>query len=260
MSASSTWRLFGRTVLVALLAGTSSCGRPPRRIPLPVPFSAVGGSRPATPQGVRAFGEFGDGVWGQEQERAEIFGGGVGFALRDRIEFSVSGYEPTPEVPDNATTIIVRGKIRLGDFMGGRASVGIHVAHMTADRETGSVQDERLTAWDVALPVTIYPAALQFAGAEHRWGVYAAPRLVFQTFEDRLAGETTKGTLAAGLLGVVARWKYVAVRGEMNLAHTPSMGFGNTTFQGGWILLPMASVSLFLPIGDCWGSCKPAAP
>ena len=77
MSASSTWRLFRRTVLVVGLAGTSSCGSAPRRVPLPVPFSAVGGSRPATPQGVQAFGEFGDGVWGQEQERVEIGGGGV---------------------------------------------------------------------------------------------------------------------------------------------------------------------------------------
>ena len=144
--------------------------------------------------------------------------------------------------------------------MGGRASVGIHVAVISADRASGGVQDERLTAWDVALPVTIYPAGIQFAGAEHRWGVYAAPRLIFQTFEDRLATETAKGTLAAGLLGVVARWKHFAVRGEMNLAHTPSISFGNTTSQSGWIVLPMVSVSGMLPIGDCWGSCEPAAP
>ena len=46
----------------------------------------------------------------------------------------------------------------------------------------------------------------------------------------------------------------------MNLAHTPSISFGNTTPQSGWIVLPMASVSVMLPIGDCWGSCEPAAP
>ena len=88
---------------------------------------------------------------------------------------------------------------------------------MNSSREN-SVQNERLTAWDVALPLTFYPAGLQFAGAENRWGVYEAPRLVFQTFEDLVAGETTKGTLAAGLLGLVARWKYISVRGEVNFA------------------------------------------
>ncbi len=85
MSVSSTWRLFRRTVLVALLAGTSSCAAPPRRLPLAVPLPAVSGSRPATPQGLWAFAEFGDGVWGQEQERVEMAGVGVGFSLRDRI-------------------------------------------------------------------------------------------------------------------------------------------------------------------------------
>ncbi len=87
-------------------------------------------------------------------------------------------------------------------------------------------------------------------GADDRWGVYAAPRLVFQTFEDRLASETTKGTLASALMGVAARWRNVAVTGELNFARTPNMGFGNTTFQSGWILLPMLSVSGILPIGD----------
>ena len=246
MSASSTWRLFGRTVLVVGLAGTPSCGPPPVRIPLP----AVGGSRPATPQGIQLIGEFGDGVWGQEQDRVEIGGGGLGFALRDRVEFSVSGYGSTRQVQrqTGAATTGVRGKIRLGDFMGGRASVGIHAVYMTSGRQQAGLQDERLTAWDIALPLEIYPGGAQFV--DHRWGVYAAPRLVFQTFEDRMTSETTKGTLAAALLGVAARWRHVAVTGEMNIAHTPSMSFGSTTFQGGWILLPMASVSGILPIGD----------
>ena len=246
MSISSTWQLFGRTVLFALLAGTFSCGPPPMRIPLAVPLSAVGGSRPATPQGLQLFAEFGDGVWGQEQERVELLGVGVGFALRDRFELSVSGYGPTRADPGAATTVEVRGKIRIGDFMGGRASVGIHVASMTAQRERFGVQDERLTAWDIALPLTYYPAGDQFI--DHRWGVYVAPRLVFQNFEDRLAGEAINGTLAAALLGVVARWRHVALTGEMNIARTPGISFGNTPSPGGWILLPMASVSVILPV------------
>ena len=223
---------------------------PPVRIPLPVPFSAVGGSRPVTPQGFRLIGEFGDGVWGQEQERVEIGGGGLGFALQDRIEFSVSGYGSTRRVQNQtgAGTLGVRGKIRLGDFAGGRASVGIHIAHIRSQRERTGVQDERLTAWDVALPLAFYPVSGQFL--DHRWSVYAAPRLVFQAFEDRMTRETTTGTLASTLLGVTARWRLVALTGELNSAHTPSMTFGNTTLEGGWILLPTASVSLILPTGD----------
>jgi hypothetical protein len=219
---------------------------------LAVPLTSVGGSRPATPQGLRLIGEFGDGVWGQEQERVELAGGGLGLSAADRIEFSVSGYAPTRQVQSqNANpTLAVRGKVRLGDFFGGRTSIGLHVARLSATRQRGSVQNERMTAWDVALPMTFYPVGSQFAGADYRWGVYVAPRLVFQSFEDRLTRETTSGTLAAGLLGVVARWRHVTLTGELNFAHAPSMTFGNTTSQGGWGLLPMASVSVILPIGN----------
>ena len=250
MSTSSTWRPFGRTVLVALLAGASSCGPPQTRIPLAVPLPAVGGSRPATPQGLQLIAEFGDGVWGQEQERVEVAGGSLGFSLRDRIEFNFTTYVPTRTVQDQTgeETTGVRGKIRLGDFREGRASIGLHVAATTSERQRGGLQDERLAAWDIALPLEIYPAGEQFV--DYRWGVYAAPRLVFQTFEDRMTSETTKGTLAAALLGVAARWRYIAVTGELNFARTPTMSFGSTTSQRGWLLLPMASVRGMIPIGD----------
>jgi hypothetical protein len=195
-------------------------------------------------------GQFGDGVWGQEQERVEIAGFGFGVALRDRVEFTISSYVPTRTVQNQTgeTTTGVGGKVRLGDFYGGRASVGINVVYMSAQRDRGTVQDERMAALDIALPVAFYPFGEQFV--DHRWSVYVAPRLVFQTFEDRLVSETTKGTLAAALLGVAARWRYVALTGELNFARTPSLSFGGTTSQSGWLLLPIASVTGMLPIGD----------
>ena len=141
MSTSSSRRLFPRTALACLLATTASCTTVVR-VPLAVPLPSVGGSRPATPQGLQLIGEFGDGVWGQEQGRAEIGGFGIGFALRDRVEFNISGYGSTRTVLDSLggdhtgePIAGVRGKIRLGDFLGGRASLGIHIAHMTSHRD-----------------------------------------------------------------------------------------------------------------------------
>jgi hypothetical protein len=191
--------------------------------------------------------EFGDGVWGQEQERVEMAGGGLGISVGDRIELGVSGYGATRRVQSqtSATTTAVRGKVRLGDFAGGRASVGLHVTGMVSNRLEGSLQNDRMTAWDLALPVTYYPFGEQFV--DRRWGVYVAPRLVFQTFEDRLAIQTTKGTLAGGLLGVIARWRYFALSGELNFAHTPDMG---GAFESGWLVLPMLSARGMVPIGD----------
>jgi len=221
------------------------------RIPLAVPLPAVGGSRPATPQGLQLIAEFGDGVWGQEQERVEIAGAGLGFSLRDRVEFGFSSYVPTRTVQNQTgdATTGVRLKVRLGDFREGRASVGLHIAALTSERQGGALQqDERLSAWDISLPLEIYPWGEQFV--DRRWGLYAAPRLVFQTFEDRITSESAKGTLAAALLGAAARWRSVAVPGELNFARTPTMSFGGTTFQGGWLLLPIASVRGMIPIGD----------
>ena len=98
MSTSSTRQLYRQTVLFALLAGAPSCVETVR-VPLAVPLPAVGGSRPATPQGLQFIGEFGDGLWGQEQERAEMAGGGVGFAMPgpvrvQRLGLRLHAYSP----------------------------------------------------------------------------------------------------------------------------------------------------------------------
>lgn len=241
-----------RIVFFTLLAGNASCA-PSVRVPLAVPLPAVGGSRPATPQGLLLIGAFGDGVWGQEQERAEMAGGGLGFATGDRFEFSALGYGSTREVRNangstdyGEPTFAARGKIRLTDFWGGKASIGIHTAVLGSQRSRYDVQNDLLLAWDVALPLEFYPLGGQ--SPDHRLGLYAAPRFVFQTLDDRLRGVSTKGTMAGGLLGLAARWRYVALSGELNLAKTPTMSYVGTTFPGGWLVLPMAGISVILPL------------
>lgn len=253
MTAPLTQGFCARPLLVVLLTGTSACATYVR-VPLAVPLPSVGGARPATPQGLQMIGEFGDGVWGQEQERAEMVGGGLGFSVRDRVEFSVVGYRPTREVRSSSgsdtgdPTGGVRGKIRFGDFPGARMSIGVHVAYMGSSRERSDVQNEEMTAWDVALPVEFYPGGDGFV--DYRWGVYAGPRLVSQSFHGRLTGVTTEGTLAAALLGVVGRWRHFAATGELNIAHATPMTPGGANGPGDWILLPMGSVRLTIPVGN----------
>ena len=243
-----------RIVLFTLIAGAASCA-PSVRVPLAVPLPAVGGSRPATSQGLQLIGAFGDGVWGQEQQRAEMAGGGLGFAAGDRFEFSALAYGSTREVRNangssdyGEPTFAARGKIRLTDFWGGKASLGIHTAVLGSQRSRYDVQDDFLHAWDVALPLEFYPLGRQ--SPDHRLGVYAAPRFVFQALDDRLRGVSTNGTMAGGLLGLTARWRHVALSGELNLAKTPTMSYVGTTFPGGWLALPMAGVSVIIPLGN----------
>ncbi len=175
------------------LIGLAGCAETVR-VPLAVPLPAVGGSRPAGPQGIHFALGFGDGLWGQEQQRAEMFGAGLGFSARDRVEILGSAYTTTRTVTDSLggdhtaeTTSGMRGKLRLQDFRDGRASVGVHVAVMGAERVRLDSQDERLSALDIAVPVEVYP--LPGSLPDTRLGVYAAPRLIFQSFRDRSAGK-----------------------------------------------------------------------
>jgi len=252
MRSSSTRRFFSALSVGLLLLGSTSCIEEVR-VPLAVPLPVVGGARPATPQGLEFIAEFGDGVWGQEQERAEMGGAGIGVAFNDRIELSSNAYASSRGIKDSSgdehpgqTSVALRGKVRLGDFADGRGAFGVHVAYSYAERERFDVQDERLSALDLAFPVEFYRAGGLFT--DHRLGLYAAPRVVFERFRDQLTGELTKGTLAGGLVGVAARWSWFAAMGELNFARAPTMEFRSVTFEGGWHLLPMLSVRGLIPI------------
>jgi len=225
------------------------------RVPLAVPLPALGGSRPAGPQGIHLAMGFGDGLWGQEQVRAEMVGGELGFSLRDRVEILSSAYTTTRTVTDSSggdhpaeTTGGIRGKLRLQDLRDGRASVGVHVAVMSGERVTLDTQDERLHAVDIAVPFELYPLAGPLP--DTRLGVYAAPRLIFQSFRDRRAGESSKGTVKAAVVGVTGRWRYFSLSGELNFARTPEMRFAGTTVEPGTQVLPFLGVRGIIPIGN----------
>lgn len=252
MDTSSRRRRFGRTIILSLLSVTASCATHVR-VPLAVPLPAVGGSRPATPQGLQLIGEFGDGVWGQEQQRAEMIGLGVGIASRDRIEVGGLSYRSTRtvrdergRVHDGERTDGVRGKIRLIDAAGDRMSIGLHMAFMASDRRGNDVQDDRLILWDMAVPVEFYLRGDSVP--DTRWGIYAGPRLAYQMFDDGRTGRTSRGALTGGFAGLAARLRFFAVSGELNLARTADMGFGTDPTGSEWLLLPMASVRVLLPM------------
>lgn len=246
---SRSWWGFALGVAAAVAAGCASSVR----VPLAVPLPTVGGARPATPRGLQIAVDFGDGVWGQEQERAEMFGVGVAFALIDRVEVGISSHESTRNVrisdggaQSGEPTVGVVGKLRLGDFWSDRTSFAVHAAHLGSSRQRSDVQDERLSAWDVALPVEYYPVGDRLV--DYRWGIYAGPRLVSQKFEDRLLDVTTTGSMVAALVGTTFRWRHLAIAGEVNIAHTTPMIPGQTDAQGDWILLPMLGLRGIIPL------------
>lgn len=234
-------RLLTTVIVLASAAGCAAV----TRVPIPVPISTLGGSRPVTPQGLYAIVEFGDGVWGQEQKRVELVGGGIGAAVADRLEVGARWYSAT-QADYGGDARVVRGKGRLLDLHSGRVAVAIDVARLSG-QQGSSVQDDRMSGWDVALPVTLYPLSHDNS-PDGRLGVYVAPRLVFESFEDRLATETSEGTMTGGSVGLRGRWKWVSLTGELTVVSTPDMSLGAQSFPSGLIVLPAMSASLMLPV------------
>lgn len=240
--------------LVTMAVG--GCGPPPKRVPLPVPVGTLNGSRPAMANGVHLGLEFGDGVWGQEQERVELLGFAFGFSLRSRLEATVTLHDPTGNWEgadeDGSSTTAIAAKLRVLDAAAGRLSLGARAAAAFSGRDRGSVQDERLFALDLALPLQLRLTEAEGGGD----GTYAylAPRLIHEAFTDRrlktvsLSGSRarTSGTAWGGTFGLGARAGRLVLAGEMNLVRTPSLSLDSTDFRGGWILLPSASIRVIL--------------
>lgn len=252
-----------KTLWIMSLAGTSfflsGCVEHVR-VPLPTPLATVGGARPAVNQGLQLMAEFGDGVWGQEQERAEMAGGGFGGSVGGRFEFMVSMFESTRKVRSDSTgqkhvgsdADHYRGKLLAKRFEAQKLSLGIHLAFSESERREGTVQDEALSSIDFAVPVEFdwvsSPAEAQSPTVKEV-SVYAGPRAVVQKMEDSKTGETDQGTIVGILLGLRARYSYLSLIGELNLARTPEMTLGGIRSESGLILLPMLGAKILIPLG-----------
>lgn len=241
-------------LLVLFVLGAAGCTEVVR-VPLAVPIPTVGGARPADPQGVQLLAEFGDGLWGQEQERAEMGGGGIAISVADRFEATLAGYASTREVEgpsgeghSGAVTGALRAKVRLLDLFQGRGAMGIHVGRMAALRDEDPVQDEELIAWDVALPFEFYP--LSGETSDRRLRLYAAPRLLRQSFRIPHSGASTSGSMYGILAGIYGQRHFLAISGELNLLHRPSLEYQGASSTSGWIVLPMGSFRFVFSIGD----------
>jgi len=188
----------GLTVLVFLLTCLPGCAEP-TRVPLVAPFAAIG-----------------------------TVGFVAGFALGDRIELLGSSHSGTRSATDSfgtehhgESTGAFGGKIRLGDFLQGRGSVGVRFGTLVANRQASDVQDERLTAFDLAFPVEFYPSTTD--SVDHQVGLYAAC--------------------------LVGRWHHFSLTAELNVVHTPDMATDGMTIEPITYLFPSIGLLGSIPFG-----------
>lgn len=258
--ARSCYRVSRLNLLLAQALSLSGCVKEVR-VPLPTPLPTVGGARPLVGQGLQFLGEFGDGVWGQEQERAEMIGGGLGISTKGRFEALYSSFHSTRRVQEGNSgkkhsgsfAHLFRGKLTVSEFQNSRLSVGLHIARTWVDRNKGTVQDEELRAFDLAVPVefqwlTRDPGPRGVTAREV--SLYAGPRTVLQNLRDGATREWDRGAMMAILLGAKARLGSVSFIGELNFAWTPAMELGGIRSDPGFIVLPMVGIRVLVPAGE----------
>ena len=226
----------------------------PLRVPLGVPLPPVGGARPATPGGIFAGASFGDGLWGQEQLRAEMAGYRAGLTAGDRVALEIFGQTTTRSVSDSLggsesppMTEGVAVTVRLIGFDDGRGALGMRLARSAADRSSDPLQDDQLVVLDLAIPLEYRPLSRDSI-VDTRLSLHAGPRFVHQTFDQGALGPETRGTAFGGFLGVGGRWRYLSITGEAAVVRTPSLLVGGTASPPGWILLPSLDLTAVVPL------------
>lgn len=222
--------------IVAALA-LAGCATPVR-IPLPTPFSLTRGGTPVPGEGVGLGMELGDGLQGQELLRKEVVTVHLLAGIADGVNLGVGaffGHENRDEAGG-----LVTGKVRLGAPAGRRTSASVHVALAAASRRDGNAQHESVAAVDLAVPVE-WLATPDAGPAE--LGLYAGPRLVFESYRDRIRpDEDLDAWLPGRLGGLHLRFGKVHVFGEATIAFRPGTTYLGDEYGGSPILLPSGGV------------------
>ncbi len=253
-------RVVSASAIGSLLAA-SACApiTPDPRVPLPIPLPTVEGATPATGAGFFFAMSFGDGFWGTERERAELFGIGMGASVLARFEMEWHAYHSNRTIDDKvgrshagSPAETFRLKARVLDVAEDAVAVGIALSWSTASRFVINVQDEHATAWDLAFPIEY--TELGDSADPHRLALYAGPRLIHQSFESDLVAtpepRRDTGMAWGGFAGAKVRYRWLHFAAEGSLMRAPGMRVGEWASVDGWMFVPALNVKFVLPFGD----------
>jgi hypothetical protein len=161
------------SIIVSATLVSISCAT---RMALPSPFPLTYGGTTIPAKGVAGGLEIGDGLSGQEVQRAEIVSLNLGVGVADRISVSGGVYEVNEFniLSGGPSGSVWRVKARLGDLFGPRSSVSANVAVASVDREDLPAQNESLRTLDIAAPVEFL-----LTDPAKRWkgSAYVGPRV-----------------------------------------------------------------------------------
>ncbi len=233
--------LFLAAILLSGLAG-QGCAEYVRR-PLPAPFPATRGGTPVPGKGAGLGLELGDALQGQELQRKQIVAGRLLIGIADRVSLSAASYGGHEDRDPSGS--LLSGKVRLGSLLGRRTSTALHLGLASMSRSDGPAQDESLTAEDFALPTELLLGPL--VGSSH-FSLYAGPRLMHESYHDRLHPGTSVDTWMPGVLGGahLQLGGVVHLFAESTVAWRPATRYNDFRYPGGAIFLPSGSIVAFL--------------
>jgi len=242
-------RLPDRVTNFAVAAFLAGCGVP-ERIPLPAPVPLTQGGTVVPAHGAGLGIDFGDGFLGQELLRTEILSVGLIGGLGDRVGVALYSFNETRQNDQGGT--FIRMKVRAGPLLGPKSSVAAAFAYSTSSRVSGSLQDERVTTLDLAIPAEWLLAAS--ADGWHELSAYLGPRIMFENYDDRLTpGESLEATHAGGLAGFHGRAGRFHLFGELNFLHFPGRIVRAQSYHSGWMVIPSVGIALHFGPSHRWG-------
>jgi hypothetical protein len=215
----------------------------PKRVALKSPFPLTYGGTTIPANGVSVGVEYGSGLAGQELDRAAILNLNLGIGVLDRISVSAAAYGGHES--GDASGVLWRAKVRLGEWFGPRSSVGVHVGVATTDRQDLPAQDEDLRSIDVAVPAEFL---LSDPTERAKRSVYIGPRVIRETYHDDLdRRQNLRATYAGVLGGAHLRYGVLHLFAEATLVYVPKSSLHGVTFGGRLTMMP--TVGALLRIG-----------
>lgn len=209
---------------------------------LPSPFPLTYGGTTIPAKGIAGGLEIGDGLSGQEVQRAELLSLNLGVGIADRISVSGAVYQRDAfnVLSGEPSGSVWRVKARLGDVFGPRSSVSASVAVASVDREDLPAQKESLHTVDLAAPVEFL---LTDPARRLKGSTYVGPRVTMESYRDHLDSRQDLSNVYAGVLGGVhLSYGVLHLFGEATLLYVPKSTYHDVSYGGRMTVMPAAGV------------------
>ena len=257
MPGSLAERLSSRNILALTLA-CAGCLGGSARLPLPTPFSPVGGATPVPGNGVGLGTELGNSLRGPELTHGEVRAASIGVGAADVLSIWWGSPQTQDQVEFGVAHVGVQ-QIRLKAVFAkphdGRMAIAVYAANSWGSRAVfgdtllpgpplvyrpDTLQRDRVSSWDFAVPAELL-IGRRYAAS--RPSVFFGPRVMYIGYDDRVHADGSFKMLVPGGVGGVhiSTWG-VEFFLEGTLAYISRRTYQGMSMGGGLAAFPAIAV------------------